>query len=156
MDWGRVGGAPESRFQIMATVKAGKGSYAGPVGFRTDGASHTNPAQQLWACSQCSGWRSHHISVCQSTFGCGAEVQGNRSHPKHGGIYGSEYGVKCKRSPGSPVCPSAPLDVRVTCNGVHHHLHCGKPAEVILIFDLVWPSLFPLLLPMKVLMAGSF
>lgn len=84
LGWG--GRAPESRLQIMATVKAGKGSYEGPVGFRTDGASHTNPAQQLWACSQCSGWRSHHISVWQSTFGCGAEVQGNRSHPKHGGI----------------------------------------------------------------------
>lgn len=94
--------------------------------------------------------------VCQSTFDCGAEVQGNRSHPKHGGIYGSEYGVEYKRSPRSPVCPSAPLDVRVTSHGLHDHLHCGEPAEVIRIFDLVWLPLFSLLLPMKVLTVGSF
>lgn len=48
------------------------------------------------------------------------------------------------------------LSVCTTCHGLHDHLHRGGPAEVILIFDLVWLPLFSLLLPMKVLMVGSF
>lgn len=76
--------------------------------------------------------------------------------PNTVGSMGQNMESSANGVPGVQFVHLRPLDVRVACNGVHDHLHCGKPAEVILIFDLVWPSLFPLLLPMKVLMAGSF